>query len=1157
MELAAGALAVGVQNTALGAGEINAAIKIHKEVYMQDKRLFLADYAEGVSHHAEAYAQAQRIHAQEYALSEASYQQGERHHRREFQQTKLQHKIDRDVVMRAEIRSGLRDEFRHKNERYNALMICQTVMLMCAFQLTLYDPPTTMWTPAVWVLSALLGLTFGLLSLSLWYNFIVTRRINQYTPGVINVEMHRYDEQWRKRRGLDDILDIALLRDYFRQWFATNCGWQANASMQCFWTGVITLFLCAGLHFGARCELRNRVEGSIGPFMSVLVVVTSTIYIIEARERATGKAQTGVYSRPWVGELLSSLRDQIGELLRFEDQTGVDGALDEEQELIAAAMAEQHARRLAPSSSAVAEVAEGTEVAAKTEVLLEKAWRYFQENERKERKIKHEDWERDDWLSSILTEVKLLHRGRSQAKTHSKSEHEFVKSLESEVSFDVDDGSTVLGAALDPLTGLLRGRPGMISTVPEERLKRLRKQLGSYFRSVLVHLRNETGVELHLKGHKLDAGTWFEPKKDPCMPPNTIPPYTEVVFASTSRLRWLGSTAAVVVYDTRAQHAGTPWQFELRWSNYITGSTDDKACEASHGREQGKALKFGNKYDHLVDLTGLHASAGNDELVGRQGPDVVVEEDGDADQYFVTKDDDDTEDNSEVWFTVTSAAEQDAASRTLGQAYQGPRKGSAEIMSDSIKAGTLLKRRPDGLGFLWQSRYFVLTASKLCYFKSAKDVRAHALLGQIPLQHIIAAQREGAGNSEFTVIVANSQRPPYHLRAESASRAQEWLDTIQRHAPRLNHGASQLATIAEGTVEIQGGGSVQPAKPQNVEGAADDSADVGDGSSGVDDVAVRLARRERLTRLAQALAARPTDDPQQSPSSSSSSPSTSSPVVPGGAQTEGSARLEGSADEVTKEKSEKPASPTSPRPKLPHRPMRGRPRQAPDEEAAVEEVGSRAQVARSSKEARRVKEERRAEKAAAKTQRAEVRADQAREQAAERQKKERREKLGLSASASDAECELAEAAAASDFAGDQQMAGYVRVLRQVPLFTALSLQQLFGLAANLTTKQFESTTDIITKGEPGDAMYIVGEGEAMAVGEDRKTIYKEYQRGDFFGELSLMDGARRSATVVAVGTTTCLVLSASDFQPVKDQFAEQLQYLFCPWNTPWLPRSWV
>ena len=69
---------------------------------------------------------------------------------------------------------------------------------------------------------------------------------------------------------------------------------------------------------------------------------------------------------------------------------------------------QMRSRRLCPEATAVAKTAALTENAAKTEQLLEKAWRMFQENEQKEREFKQEDWERDDWMSDILTEVQQL-----------------------------------------------------------------------------------------------------------------------------------------------------------------------------------------------------------------------------------------------------------------------------------------------------------------------------------------------------------------------------------------------------------------------------------------------------------------------------------------------------------------------------------------------------------------------------------------------------------------------------------------------------------------------------------------------------------------------------------------------------------------------------
>jgi len=129
-------LAAGTMGATLGAGEITSALKIHKEAFQQDKRFFYAGYTEAVAHHGEAYAQGERLHSQGFAQAEAAYYQADRHHRRAFQQGKLQHQIDRDIAMRSEIRGGLRDEFGQKNNRYNALMICQTVMLTSAFMLT-------------------------------------------------------------------------------------------------------------------------------------------------------------------------------------------------------------------------------------------------------------------------------------------------------------------------------------------------------------------------------------------------------------------------------------------------------------------------------------------------------------------------------------------------------------------------------------------------------------------------------------------------------------------------------------------------------------------------------------------------------------------------------------------------------------------------------------------------------------------------------------------------------------------------------------------------------------------------------------------------------------------------------------------------------------
>ena len=124
-------------------------------------------------------------------------------------------------------------------------------------------------------------------------------------------------------------------------------------------------------------------------------------------------------------------------------------------------------------------------------------------------------------------------------------------------------------------------------------------------------------------------------------------------------------------------------------------------------------------------------------------------------------------------------------------------------------AGTLEKRRPDGLGLLWQRRFFRLTPRTLCYFRSDADTRAHAQLGQLELADVIAVQID-AGSAEFVVgarpahlglplfvppsahvsppgaVLANSERAPYTLKAESPDDALEWVGAIRLHSPRIH-----------------------------------------------------------------------------------------------------------------------------------------------------------------------------------------------------------------------------------------------------------------------------------------------------------------------------------------------------------------------------------
>ncbi len=77
-------------------------------------------------------------------------------------------------------------------------------------------------------------------------------------------------------------------------------------------------------------------------------------------------------------------------------------------------------------------------------------------------------------------------------------------------------------------------------------------------------------------------------------------------------------------------------------------------------------------------------------------------------------------------------------------------------------------------------------------------------------------------------------------------------------------------------------------------------------------------------------------------------------------------------------------------------------------------------------------------------------------------------------------------------------------------------------------QRFMEGATIVREGEPGDTFYVVVEGEAKVKDAKGRTLSRLIP-GDFFGEISLMDGGPRTATVVAETNLTALALSRKDF----------------------------
>lgn len=103
----------------------------------------------------------------------------------------------------------------------------------------------------------------------------------------------------------------------------------------------------------------------------------------------------------------------------------------------------------------------------------------------------------------------------------------------------------------------------------------------------------------------------------------------------------------------------------------------------------------------------------------------------------------------------------------------------------------------------------------------------------------------------------------------------------------------------------------------------------------------------------------------------------------------------------------------------------------------------------------------------------------------------------------------------------QSVKDKMELLHRAELFKHLNKQELQELAENMKLRRFAQGTKIIKQGEAGDSMFIVSEGLLHAYIQtgtnNNQTEIKvgQIEPGEFFGEMSLLTGAPRSATIVA------------------------------------------
>ena len=115
---------------------------------------------------------------------------------------------------------------------------------------------------------------------------------------------------------------------------------------------------------------------------------------------------------------------------------------------------------------------------------------------------------------------------------------------------------------------------------------------------------------------------------------------------------------------------------------------------------------------------------------------------------------------------------------------------------------------------------------------------------------------------------------------------------------------------------------------------------------------------------------------------------------------------------------------------------------------------------------------------------------------------------------------------------------YEAFLEEVPLLSSLKPYERSKIADALDTLKLPAGSTIITEGDPGDAFYLLESGEAEAFKRGIEGPVMSYKRGDYFGELALLDDKPRAASVVSKTEVKVAQLGRDGFKrllgPVED-----------------------
>lgn len=112
------------------------------------------------------------------------------------------------------------------------------------------------------------------------------------------------------------------------------------------------------------------------------------------------------------------------------------------------------------------------------------------------------------------------------------------------------------------------------------------------------------------------------------------------------------------------------------------------------------------------------------------------------------------------------------------------------------------------------------------------------------------------------------------------------------------------------------------------------------------------------------------------------------------------------------------------------------------------------------------------------------------------------------------------------------MSDQLEFLRNVPIFSELDEETLQKIAKSGVTQSFRKNSVILSEEEAGNAMFFIASGKvkvARSSSDGKEVILAILNESDFFGEMAILDGMSRSASVTAIEDSKLFIIQRAEF----------------------------